>query len=79
MANFNRYCVTATGTAYKVQTVQQALRKELVARNLIMSVKRGVYMLNPMIGGCNTFQLRKTLIADYSYILVTKGKDGSAG
>lgn len=75
VGNFNRYCMAISGENYKDETVKQAVRKELVARNLMMNVSKGTYMLNPMVGGCNSFQLRRTLIAEYSRLLIAKGKD----
>lgn len=75
VATFNRYCMAVTGATYKEETAKQALRKELVARNIVINVEKGKYMLNPMVGGCNNFQLRRTLIAEYSNLLIQKGKD----
>jgi hypothetical protein len=75
VANFKRYCNAISNIAYKDETIKQALRKELVDRNIVMNVTRGNYMLNPMVGGCNTMQLRRTLIAEYSNLLIQKGKD----
>jgi len=79
IAGFNRYSTAIAGITYTMGTVKQALRKELVARNLVANVSKGKYMLNPMIGGCSTMLLRKTLIAEYSSLLVNKGKDPIAG
>ena len=75
LAAFNNYSAITTNKTYKSSTVQQLLRKELVERNIVVNVSTGQYMLNPMIGGCNTFAIRRTLIAEYSDLLIKKGKN----
>ena len=75
IAGFNSYCKATTGKTYSASTVRQALRKQLVGRNLLLSGKRGEYILNPMVGGSSTYRIRRTLISDYSDLLLKKGKD----
>jgi hypothetical protein len=61
---------------YKKDVVKQALRK-LVEANLLQSVKRGFYMVNPMVIAKDS-ALRRTLISEYSKILFEKGNDVEA-
>ena len=75
IAAFNNYCLITTGKTYNADSVKQLLRKELVGRNIILNVNRGIYMLNPMIGGCTNFSVRKTLIDKYSDMLRKKHKN----
>ncbi|MCX6314984.1 MAG: hypothetical protein NTX08_09655 [Sphingobacteriales bacterium] len=79
IAAFNNYCMVTTGKTYKASTVQQLLRKGLVERNIIVNVSKGKYMLNPMIGGCTTFAVRRTLIAEYNDLLIRKRKNTFTG
>lgn len=58
---------------YKPGVVKQALRK-LVEANILQSVARGLYMVNPMIiAKDNT--LKRALINEYSTFLINAGKD----
>jgi hypothetical protein len=77
IAEFNEL-VTAINSlkVYKPDVVKQALRK-LVDANILQSVVRGSYMVNPMIVAKDN-TLKRALINEYSTLLIKRGKDVEA-
>jgi hypothetical protein len=59
---------------YKESAIKQAI-KELSANNTVLSVKRGMYKMNPMITGSYSDYERTKLINEYSLDLINKKKD----
>jgi hypothetical protein len=73
--NFLDYCQRFSKT-YKYRTIKSALDK-LVKANILLSVERYKYMLNPVVAGPLNDTKRRNLIRDYSKLLIEKGKDGN--
>jgi hypothetical protein len=77
IADFRNYCRLAGGKQPSLETIHKALRK-LVAGNMIQNIRKGQYMLNPLLAAGGGISKRKALIQDYSRLLVEKGKDPAA-
>ncbi len=73
VSDFNKFCSTVSGKAHKPDIVMQGLRR-LVKLNLIQNEKKGIYMLNPLIG-IGFWKNKRVLISQYSTLLYKKGKD----
>jgi hypothetical protein len=74
---FHEFCAMFGGKRHPDQVVKQA-QKRLVKMNIMTSVERGEYMLNPLIAGGSTESRRRELINQYSMHLIEKGKDTSS-
>jgi hypothetical protein len=73
-SDFNNYNVLLGGKHVSDSNISQSLRK-LVKGNIIQNIERGKYMLNPVIAGGMSLNGRRTLIQEYSQLLISKGKD----
>jgi hypothetical protein len=73
VSDFNKYSLVVTEKVYSKSNVLQGLRR-LVKLNIIQNVKKGSYMLNPLIG-TGSWNNRRILISEYSTLLHNKGKD----
>jgi hypothetical protein len=72
--DFNRYSQVMSGKGHPDRVVKDSIRA-LVEMNIVLNMKKGVYMLNPMIAGGKSFDTRRVSIKEYSKLLVDKGKD----
>ncbi len=74
ITEFIRCCQAAkpTKAPYKLETVKKAIRV-LVKNNLVCSVERGRYIINPLMAAPNE-AVRRQLINDYSKALLKKRK-----
>ena len=43
--------------------------------NIVQNVQTGVYMVNPMIAGARSFNMRRIIIREYNKLLLEKEKD----
>jgi len=59
---------------YKESAIKQAI-KQLSANNIVLSIKRGKYKVNPMIAGGNSKHEKIKLTCEYSLNLLDKRKD----
>ncbi len=57
---------------YSEDTVKQAM-KHLRAQNIVLNLRKGVNMINPMITSGNTEQDRIRLIGEYNFQLLQQG------
>jgi hypothetical protein len=62
------------GESYKEDSVKQAM-KNLRKMNVVLNLKRGLNMVNPMITGGNNEKARQSLIKEYGFQLLQEGKD----
>jgi hypothetical protein len=72
---FNSYNAVK-GVSYTTATVKSA-KKKLVEHNIIVNLKRGAWMMNPMIIGGKSVDQRRRLINVYSDLLLYAGKSVS--
>jgi hypothetical protein len=70
---FQEYCSIFESSPYTAGVVKKA-RRTLVERNIIQSLKREHYMMNPLIAGGTNDDTRRILIAKYNGHLLDKGK-----
>jgi hypothetical protein len=73
-SDFNAYNALLGGKKISDSNLSQGLRK-LVKGNIIQNIERGKYMLNPVIAGGMSVNGRRTLIQEYSQLLIMKRKD----
>lgn len=73
---FNKYCSMVDGTEYKHKVVKQVIR-DIVAANLTISLKRSLYMINPLIISMPS-KSRWQLINKYITALIDKDKEVDA-
>ena len=62
---------------YKESAIKQAI-KQLSASNIVLSIKRGQYKMNPMITGSYSDYERTKLINEYSLALINKRKEAES-
>jgi len=74
---FHEFCALFGGKRHPDSVVTQA-KKRLVKMNIMQSVAKGQYMVNPLIIGGASKYLRTELINKYSFHLIEKGRDTSS-
>ena len=62
------------GESYKEDSVKQAM-KDLRKANIVLNVRRGLNVVNPMITGGTNERARVTLIKEYGFQLLQNGYD----
>lgn len=71
--NFRSFC-ELFDESYQAGVIKQAMQT-LVEKNIALNIKRGHYIINPMLTGGKKLEDRKRLVNEYSNLLRNKGCD----